>query len=103
MAVYKQINVPVGELALATLTASTTALDSGSATDDSTYSTIEGQISQITQARNALDAQIEAAIEGATFHGQTLDPTLANTLISKANALILQGNILGGGPTAPAR
>src|SRR5262249_36435113 len=65
MPAYKQINAPVGELGLATLAASTTALSSGSSTDDSTYKSIEGQITKITQARDALDVQIEAAIEGA--------------------------------------
>jgi hypothetical protein len=103
MAIYKQINAPVGELALATLAASNTALSSGSSTDDSQYTSIEAQIAQITQSRNALDAQIETAIEGATFHGQTLNVTQANTLIAKANALIAQGNALGGGMTKAAR
>jgi hypothetical protein len=102
MAVHKQTNAPAGQLGLATLAASTTALNSGSASDDSTYTSIEGQISQITRTRHALAAQIESALEGATFRGQTLDPTLASTLIAQANALLVQGNILGGGPTAYA-
>src|SRR5262249_8559127 len=52
--VYKQINAPVGQLALASLRISTKALESGSTDDDSTYTKLENNLISITNQRNGL-------------------------------------------------
>jgi Type I phosphodiesterase / nucleotide pyrophosphatase len=85
-AAYKQINAPVGALGMATLAASTTAL----AGDDTTYVTIEGQISGWTTQRDALAAQIIALLEGAEFGGATLDTGAALRLTAQAAKLLAQ-------------
>ena len=53
-AVYKQLTASFGSFAMYTLVASTKALASGSSTDDSTYTTIEGKIADLTTQRDAL-------------------------------------------------
>jgi hypothetical protein len=52
--VLKQINAPVGPLGLASLHASTVAMESGSDQDDSTYTSIENQLASFTAQRDAL-------------------------------------------------
>src|SRR6185312_4058863 len=62
---YKQLTASFGQFAMYTLKASTKALASGSSADDSTYTSIETQISNLTDARNALVAQIRAGLNDA--------------------------------------
>lgn len=85
---YKQINAPVGPLGLSSLGVSTMALESGSPSDDSTYTNLENQLISITSQRNALAAQMIALLEGAEFDGQRIDKKLANQLIAQAQALL---------------
>src|ERR1700758_2960296 len=61
----KQINAAVGPFGLATLHASTVALASGNAQDDSTYTSIESQLASFTTERDALVAQILPLLEAA--------------------------------------
>src|SRR5439155_23345420 len=70
--VYKQLNASFGSFAMDTLTASTRALASGSSSDDSSYTSIEGQIQSLTTQRDALAAQIKATLDAAAFNGQVL-------------------------------
>src|SRR2546421_759701 len=49
--VYKQIDACVGQLGLKTLAVSTKALESGTASDDSTYTQLENQLNSITSQR----------------------------------------------------
>jgi len=65
----KQIDAPVGPLALASLQASTVGLESGSTSDDSTYASIENQLISLTSQRDALAAQVLALLEAAEFNG----------------------------------
>ncbi len=92
--VYKQINAPVGQLGLASLQVSTKALESGSASDDSTYTNLESQLSSITTQRNTLAAQMSAMLEGAAFGGQAINELQARQLISQGHALLAQVNAL---------
>jgi hypothetical protein len=85
-AAYKQINAPVGELGMATLAASTTAL----AGDDTTYATIEAQIGGWTTQRDALAAEIIRVIEDSEFNGATLDTGTAFRLAAQAIELLVQ-------------
>jgi hypothetical protein len=93
---YKRINAPVGELGLASLEASTKALESGNATDDSTYTDLEHKLISITSERDALASQMIALLEGAEFDGQPINGSQAQDLIAQGQALIDQVNALAG-------
>jgi hypothetical protein len=94
--VYKQLNAPVGQFGIDTLAASTKALESGSASDDSTYTQIESQISTLTSQRDTLAGQIKAALDGAEFNGKALDEQQAKSWISQAQSLIAEAQTLAG-------
>src|SRR5438067_9655797 len=64
-AAYKQLNASFGTFAMNTLKASTRALASNDA-GDGTYNSIESQIQSLTSQRDALAAQIKAALDAAT-------------------------------------
>ncbi len=90
--VYKQINAPVGQLGLATLQVSTTALESN-APHDSTYTRLENQLQQITVVRNAVASQMIAILEAAEFGGGHSNAQLQQ-LIAQGNALLSRTNTL---------
>jgi hypothetical protein len=92
--VYKQLNAPFGQFGTDTLLASTKAVKSGSASDDSTYTTIEGQIADLTSTRDALAKQIRATLEAATFSGQALNEQQAKGYIEQAQAILSQAAAL---------
>ena len=77
--------------------ASTRALKSGSASDDSTYTTIENQIESLTSARDALAKQIRAALGSAAFGGNALNEQQAKGYIKQAQTLIDQAAALAAG------
>jgi hypothetical protein len=85
---YKQINAPLGPLGLESLRASTLALESGNAADDSSYINIENMLSSITTERDSLAQQMIALLEGAAFDGTDIDKDMAIQLIAKAQALL---------------
>jgi hypothetical protein len=91
---YKLINAPVGPLGLASLRASTLALESGNAADDSSYTNIESRLTSITNQRNNLAKQMIALLEGAAFDGQDIDKDMAIQLIAEAQALMDEVNNL---------
>lgn len=88
--VYKQIDAPVAELGMTTLAASTKAL----AGDDATYASIEGVIASLTAERDAVAADIAAALDGAEFQGQPLDPASVGRLIGRAERVLAKGRQL---------
>lgn len=92
---YKQINAPVGELSLASLRASTTALESNAA-GDATYTQIEGQIAALTSQRDALAGQMSALLDDAEFSGHAVNEQQAKDLIDQGQALLAQANALNG-------
>jgi hypothetical protein len=92
-AAYKQINAPVGELALASLKISTTAL----AGDDATYNKLEGQLQLITAVRDELAASMFDRLSAAEFGGKHVSHGEALTMVSQANALIDYVNSLAAG------
>jgi hypothetical protein len=94
--VYTQLEAAVGEFGLDTLTASTRALASHSGTD-STYTNIENELVQLGAARDALAAQMQAALTGAEFGGQTLSGKTARKLITAGNNLLAQADALAAG------
>jgi hypothetical protein len=96
-AVYKQLNAPFGEFSTDVLVASTQALKSGSAADDSSYASIEAQIESLTSARDSLAGQIRAVLDDAAFGGKALDNQQAKAFITQAQALIDQARALASG------
>jgi hypothetical protein len=87
-AVYKQINAPVGELGLDTLAASTKAIESGSATNDSEYTRFESEITRLTDARNDLASTISNALNAEEFNGQPIDHRNAERWIWRGYELL---------------
>ena len=84
----KQITAPVGPLGLASLHASTIALESGNAQDDSTYTSIENQLAAFTAQRDALVAQILPLLEAAEMDGTPIPDRAADSLIHQAADLL---------------
>jgi hypothetical protein len=95
---YKQLNAPFGQFAMDALFASTKAIKSGSVSDDSTYTSIEGQISSLTTQRDALATQMKNLLDSAAFNGQVINNNQAQNLIQQAQALINQMHTLATAP-----
>jgi hypothetical protein len=93
-AAYKQLNAPFGEFGTKVLIASTRAIESGGASDDATYTRVEGEMETLTAARDALAANIRAALEGAAFAGQALNEQQAKDYIEQAQSLLNQAAAL---------
>ncbi len=83
----KQINAPVGPLALASLHASTVAMQSNTL-NDATYNNIESQLDSYRMQRDTLAAQILSALEAAEFSGTPIPDATANNLIQQAQSLL---------------
>jgi hypothetical protein len=93
-AIYKQLNAPFGEFAMNTLSASTEAIKSGNSSDDSAYTSIEGQIQSLTSRRDALATQIRNALDAAAFDHQHISKTQARSWITQAQSLLNQAAAL---------
>jgi hypothetical protein len=93
---YKQLNAPFGSFGMDTLTASTKAIQTGSASNDSAYTAFDTRLSQLRGQRDALAAQISSVLNGAAFNGQTLDEHQAQNLVGQAQSLIRQARSLAG-------
>lgn len=85
---YKQLTAPFGQFAHSTLRASTKALASGDANDDSTYANIESQIASLTSSRDSLASQMRAALTAAAFGGTPISNASAGPWLNQAAALI---------------
>ncbi len=90
---YKQIDAAVGQFGLATLSASTRALESNSS-GDATYADLENQLATLTSDRNALATTMIGLLEGAEFGGQPISEHQAQSLVSEAQVLIAEANAL---------
>jgi hypothetical protein len=86
--VYKQLNAPFGAFGTSALVASTRAINSGSASDDSTYTSLESSIAALTAERDTLAARIRAELDDAGFANQALNEQQAKSDIASAEALI---------------
>jgi outer membrane murein-binding lipoprotein Lpp len=95
--VYKQLNAPFGAFSSSLLVASTKAVKSGSATDDSAYTSLESSISTLTDARDALAKQIRAALDDAAFSNEALNEQQAKGYIDDAQTLIGRAAALAAG------
>src|SRR5439155_5663996 len=95
--VYKQLNAPFGTFGMNMLRVSGRAIKSGSPTDDSTYTSLENQIASYTSQRDALASQIRGALDGAAFHGKSLNEQQAKDWISQAEILLNRAAALAAG------
>src|SRR5438067_17615 len=86
--VYKEIAAPFGPFAADTLVASTRAIASGSATDDSAYASTESSISSLTSQRDALEAKMRTALTNATFGGPLASEQQLKSMIDQGNQLL---------------
>ncbi len=91
---YKQIDAAVGQFGLATIAASTRAIESGSSADDSAYMNLEDQLISLTDQRNALAALMISALEGAEFNRQFISEEQAQSLVADGQTLIAEANAL---------
>jgi len=85
--IYKQLNAPFGAFGMDALEASTTAIESNAA-GDSTYTSIEDQITALTNARDALASQIRGALDAAAFADRKIDEQQAKDWIDQAQSLL---------------
>jgi hypothetical protein len=86
--VYKQLNASFGLFDMAILKISTKALASGSSADDTAYTQLESQITTWTGERDALAAQVKAALDGAAFGGAPITQAQSKALAGQAQSLI---------------
>ena len=90
--VYKQLTAPFGSFGMYTLVASSRALASNDA-GDATYTSLEGQIADLTSQRDALAAEIRAGINSAET-GTKLDENQIKDWIQRSNDLLAQAQAL---------
>lgn len=91
---YKRLNAPVGLFALASLKASTAALESNDP-NDATFTWVESRIASMTATRNALVSQMSAMLNAAEFGNNAIDETQAKALIAQGEVLFHQMDMLG--------
>ncbi len=87
---YKQLDAAVGQFGLATLTASTRAIESGNSVDDGTYTSLENQLGSLISQRNILAAEMIGMLEGAEFDGMPISESQAQSLVSQGQDLIAE-------------
>jgi hypothetical protein len=92
-AALKQINAPLGELGKDSLKVSTVALN-GSDPKDETYKLLEGQLANITIARDALASRMLVQLENAEFNGIPVNEREARPLIVEASLLVAYVHLL---------
>ena len=93
-AAYKQLNASFGRFSFAALAASTRALASGSAADDSAYTALESRIATLTAQRDALASRIKTLLDETAFRGRVVREHQLAVLTSQANRLIRQARAL---------
>jgi uncharacterized protein (DUF885 family) len=97
--IYKQIDAPFQTFAANTLVSSTRAVASGSATNDSTYVSIEPKIQSQTQRRDELAAQMRSILNRAAFGGgdSEVDQENIDKLVRQGQTLLSDSAKLAAG------
>jgi hypothetical protein len=90
---YKQLMASFGSFSMDTLVASTRALASNSA-GDQTYTNTESAIAALTNQRDALAAEIRAGFNQAQFDGVKLSENQIKAWIRASNGLLAQAHDL---------
>jgi len=91
---FKRINAPVGDLALATLSPATAALVGPS---DSRLAEVDAALDALASRRAELANRMVAALDGAAFSGQRLDPAQVTAMQQEAQALLAAARTLAPG------
>jgi hypothetical protein len=91
---YKQVTAPFGEIGVAGIDASTTALLG----DDATYQRLEDALLDLTADRDAVAGQMRDMLNAAAFDGQPINEKNAKMLIKQGQALIQRAKDLGAEP-----
>jgi len=86
--ILKQISAPLGPLGVASVHASTVAMESGDANSDALYTSIENQLASFAAQRDALVAQILPLLEAAEFNDTVIPDATADSLIRQAKSLL---------------
>jgi hypothetical protein len=94
---YKQLMASFGSFSMDTLVASTRALASNSA-GDQTYTNTESAIEALTNQRNALAAEIRAGFNQAQFDSVKLSENQIKAWTGASNALLAQAHALATSP-----
>ena len=89
-AAYKQLNAPFGSFGLDSLSVATAGLQTGSVSDDSSYTAMDARLSQWGSRRDALAGQIRDLLNGLTFGGASADEATIRSLTAQADALIAE-------------
>jgi len=95
--IYKQLLAGAGRFGRDTLQASTRALASGTPTNDTTYTRIEGLLTQLDNQRNQLTAGMSAQLLHAAFDHQAIDEPTADRLIRDGTELLSRAHRLAVG------
>jgi hypothetical protein len=103
-ACYKQLNASVGTFGSDTLQASTAALASGSASDDSLYTATAASLLSLAGSRDTLATTIKNELDGAEFHGSTPSNSTVKQQLGDCQQLLGQAAALArstsNGPAA---
>lgn len=92
--VYKQLNGSVGSFGSDTLTASTSALKSGSSSDDRSYQRVEGALQALGTDRDRVAGRMKAALDDAAFANRPISVPEALELIAQGKALLAAAHLL---------
>lgn len=99
-ACYKQLNASVGRFGTSTLTAVTAAMTTGSAADDTTYTSFQSRLSNLATNRDTLATQLKIDLFNAEFNNTPL--ANAGSELSQCNAVLASADSLaassGGAP-----
>jgi len=93
---YKQVNASVGQFGTDTLLASTRALASGSATDDSQYKATEAKLASLADRRDAFAQTVKEQLDAVEFHHATLGRRFVDAEVGVCDALLNQAHRLAG-------
>ena len=91
MKAYEQVNASFGDFSKYTLVASTKALESS---DETKYNSVEDSISSLTSRRDALVADVRAALNDAAFDGTAISSSQAQSWTSRADSLVSEAQAL---------
>jgi hypothetical protein len=92
-AAFKQINAPFGQLGKDTLAISTVALN-GNDANDTTYTRLENELTNIGTTRDAIAGRMLNLLEAAEFDGQPINVQEAAPLILEADLLLAYTHLL---------
>jgi hypothetical protein len=103
--VYKQLDAPVGVFGMSAVRAATSAVDTGSATNDSRYQAFESRLTALTNDRDSVALQISRLLESATsgsgedagVSAQGRDDGSISRLIREARSILARATNLAAG------